>query len=598
MSPRALRTARRSLVDELLRNHRVMLQVLALLLAVALVTVGYLVNVAQPRLQRYIDLSFHARNAQIASLEQSVDLRGWLATGDTTYLDTFEQHRADARESIEEVVDLVAGDETPRLTERVVETAVARRAWADWADDVVAADLGSLLRNHDRTRVGDDLEDHEAIRTELAEGRALFGTYRQASNRSTGQMIEQREAALRSSRWALLTGLAVFVVALLGTGFAAYRRRRSVVDEVVGPTEQLLTTITALREGDLAATSPRSGVVELDEVGAALDELAASLDRAQRDALAREARLASLATRFETVVRVAREIAGSLSVRYVSATVTGAATDLLDAPTLLWARGEDQAFHVTSRSEDPPGVVPPQELVPPDVVLAAAADARTVAADDARAYPLVLAGMVVGVLESRRALADADTDQVLEALLSTAAAALESATLHSAARELADVDALTRLPNRRRFEGDMEAEWDRCRRYGRPMCLVMLDLDHFKTLNDEHGHLFGDEVLRGVAESLSAALRTSDTAYRYGGEEFAVLLRETGLEDGQEVADRLRRAIGDVAVPRHGVLVTASAGVGERLSTMAHHTELVARADAALYRAKNGGRDQVAVATD
>jgi diguanylate cyclase (GGDEF)-like protein len=130
------------------------------------------------------------------------------------------------------------------------------------------------------------------------------------------------------------------------------------------------------------------------------------------------------------------------------------------------------------------------------------------------------------------------------------------------------------------------------------MCLVMIDLDHFKTLNDEHGHLFGDEVLRGASEALAAALRTSDTAYRYGGEEFAVLLRETGLEAGHEVADRIRRAISDAAVPRHGVLVTASAGVAERVSTMAHHTELVAKADEALYRAKRDGRDQVATATD
>jgi diguanylate cyclase (GGDEF)-like protein len=295
---------------------------------------------------------------------------------------------------------------------------------------------------------------------------------------------------------------------------------------------------------------------------------------------------------------VGREIAGSLSVRYVSAAVTGAAAELLDAPTLLWVRGEDQAFHATSRSDDPHGVVPPQELVPPDVVVAAAADARPVSGSGIRAYPLVLAGMVVGVLETRRGDVDPDTDQVLEALLSTAAAALESATLHSAARELADVDALTRLPNRRRFEGDMEAEWERCRRYGRPMSLVMIDLDHFKTLNDEHGHLFGDEVLRGASEALASALRTSDTAYRYGGEEFAVLLRETGLEDGHQVADRIRRAISDAAVPRHGVLVTASAGVAERVTTMAHHTELVAKADEALYRAKRDGRDQVATATD
>ncbi len=586
------------MVDELLHNHRVMLQVLALLLAVALLTVGYLVTVSLPRLERYIAMSFEARNAQIATLQQSVDLRGWLATGDRAYLGTFEEHRSEASDAVENLVQLVGGDDTPGLTDRVVATVVARSAWADWADRAVASDVGTLLQDHDATTSGDDLEDHRRIRAELAEGRALFDDYRRVNERSSSLILAERQAALSASRVALLAGLSVFVVALLATGAAALRRRRTVVAEVVGPTEQLLGTITALREGDLDARSPRSGVVELDQVGGALDELAASLDDARQEATAREERLASLAVRFETVVRVGREIAGSLSVRYVSAAVTGAAADLLDAPTLLWVRGEDQSFHATSRSDDPHGVVPPQELVPPDVVVAAAADARPVSGPGLRAYPLVLAGMVVGVLETRRGTVDPDTDQVLEALLSTAAAALESATLHSAARELADVDALTRLPNRRRFEGDMEAEWERCRRYGRPMCLVMIDLDHFKTLNDEHGHLFGDEVLRGASEALAAALRTSDTAYRYGGEEFAVLLRETGLDDGREVADRIRRAVSDAAVPRHGVLVTASAGVAERVSSMAHHTELVARADEALYRAKRDGRDRVATAAD
>jgi diguanylate cyclase (GGDEF)-like protein len=132
---------------------------------------------------------------------------------------------------------------------------------------------------------------------------------------------------------------------------------------------------------------------------------------------------------------------------------------------------------------------------------------------------------------------------VLQVLLSTAAAALESAHLHSAAKELADVDALTRLPNRRRLDADLEAEWDRCRRYGRPLSMIMLDLDHFKALNDEHGHVHGDEVLRATSVALSEVMRTSDTAYRYGGEEFAILLRETGLEDARAVAERLRVAI-------------------------------------------------------
>lgn len=571
----------RSLVDELLRNHRIMLQVLAVLLVVALVTVAYLILYSLPRLERNLDMSLNARNAQIASLEQSADLRGWLATGDRAYLDTYAENRRTGDRAIDRAVALVAGDDTPGLTDLFVATVVARSAWVDWADSVVASDPGRLAADPDR------------VRDRLAEGRALFEAYRQANDRSTGLILAQRDALLRSSRVALLVGLSIFILAVVGTGVAAVRRRRTVVAEVVGPTEQLLVTIAGLRAGRLDARSPQSGVEELDEIGGALDGLATDLDAARREATAREARLASLAQRFETVVSVVREIAGSLSGRYVSATVTKAAADLLGTPTTLWVRGEDQEFHATSRSTDPHGVQPPVALRPPEVVVTAAADARPATGRGVRAHPLVLAGMVVGVLEAQREDVDPDTDQVLEALLSTAGAALESANLHSAARELANVDALTRLPNRRRFEGDMEAEWDRCRRYGRPMCLVMIDLDHFKTLNDEHGHLFGDQVLRGAADAIAGALRSSDTAYRYGGEEFAVLLRETGLEDAEDVAERIRHAICEATLPQHGVLVTASAGVAERLSSMSHHTELVERADAALYSAKAAGRDQV-----
>ena len=128
------------------------------------------------------------------------------------------------------------------------------------------------------------------------------------------------------------------------------------------------------------------------------------------------------------------------------------------------------------------------------------------------------------------------------------------------------------------------------------MSLVMMDLDHFKRLNDEHGHLLGDQVLRDVAVAIGQALRSTDTAYRYGGEEIAVLLRETGLEDAADAAERLRTAVAGVALDDHPDLtVTTSAGVAARHSTMAHYTGLVHQADKALYEAKRLGRNRVAV---
>jgi diguanylate cyclase (GGDEF)-like protein len=571
------------LVQELLRNHRRMLQVLGFLLVLAVSTAGVMLLVAQPRLERSIEMAYAARNVQISMLDQSAAVRGWLATGDDEFLKTYRDAGTAGDDALTELVDGVTGDATPGLTDGVVETAVARTAWAAWAESVLTRDAG-------------DRDDQQEVETLLLSGRELFETYRDISTRSTAVILRERGEALSLMRTGLLAGCGIFIAVLVATAVAALRARRRVTDEVVAPINHLLHTIDQLRDGDLTARSRGSGVRELDAIGTALDGLASSLGEAQAEAVARETRLAQLAARFETVVQVGREIAGSLSVRYVSSAVTSASAELLGAPTTLWVRGEDQVFHASARSVDPHGVLPSADLTPSEVVAAAAADARTAVQEGSCAYPLVLAGMVVGVLETSTTDVDQDTHQVLQALLATAAAALESAHLHSAAKELADVDALTRLPNRRRFEHDIDQEWERCRRYGRPMSLVMLDLDHFKTLNDQHGHLFGDQVLRGAADALGGVLRTSDTAYRYGGEEFAILLRETGLEDAAAVGERLRTAVAEFTIPGQGVLVTASAGVAERASAMSHYTELIAKADAVLYDAKAAGRDRVVAA--
>jgi diguanylate cyclase (GGDEF)-like protein len=571
------------LVRELLHTHHLMLVVLALSLVISGVSVGYNVLVAEPHHERHVGMAFDMRNSRIAVLEQSAALRGWLATDDDTFLADFSAAEQGADGALERVVRGVSGDTTNGLPDAVVRAATARTAWNLWADGVINQDLAA---NRDRG----------VIAEELGTGRGLLNEFLDANTRSADLMFQARQATLDHMHQTLLGGFLLYVVLVIAAAVSTVRRRRAVDRDVVTPIKDLLHTIERLQTGELGARSASSDVYELDQIGNALAGLASSLDTAREEAEARECRLATLAARFETVIRVGREISGSLSVRYVASTVTSAASELIGGPTTLWVRGDDQAFRAVSRSDDPHGVTPPAELRPSEAVAVAAAEARTAAGDGHHTYPLVLAGMVVGVLEAPSTENDHDTDQVLEALLSTAAVALESANLHSAAKELADVDALTRLPNRRRFEGDVEAEWERCRRYGRPLSMIMLDLDHFKALNDQHGHVYGDEVLRATSSALTEVLRTSDTAYRYGGEEFAILLRETGLEDAEEVAERLRTAVAAVEPARPGVRVTASLGVAERVSTMSHHTELVAKADTALYAAKKRGRDRVVAA--
>lgn len=176
-------------------------------------------------------------------------------------------------------------------------------------------------------------------------------------------------------------------------------------------------------------------------------------------------------------------------------------------------------------------------------------------------------------------------------------ALLDLAAKNEILEKLALTDPLTGLANRRAFQEALEAEVARSGRHGRPASLLFLDLDRFKTVNDEHGHAAGDEVLSGFSAVLRRGCRRGDLAARIGGEEFAVLLPMTGRVPATLVAERIRRAteaypLGlTVSVP-----VTVSVGVAstEELPEAPEAAGLLRRADAALYRAKADGRNRVA----
>ncbi len=154
---------------------------------------------------------------------------------------------------------------------------------------------------------------------------------------------------------------------------------------------------------------------------------------------------------------------------------------------------------------------------------------------------------------------------------------------------------MTGLPNRRRFERQLEREVARTRRYGRPFCLLMLDIDHFKLVNDNHGHEAGDEALRRLANALQAGTRGIDTAARIGGEEFALVLPETDSVRGLEVAERLRQEIKATEIPLAGQ-ITVSIGLAECTIAFNDARALYMAADNALYEAKRAGRDRVHIA--
>ena len=161
-------------------------------------------------------------------------------------------------------------------------------------------------------------------------------------------------------------------------------------------------------------------------------------------------------------------------------------------------------------------------------------------------------------------------------------------------RRISRVDSLTGLLNRGAIDQRLEEECLRARREGTALSAIMLDIDHFKHVNDRHGHVRGDEVLRFLAERIRRLARATDIVGRYGGEEFLLVLPHTARAEAQGLAERLRSHVSDTPVA--GLPVTASFGVatsppGESLPAL----ELLERADTALYRAKDEGRNKVVV---
>jgi diguanylate cyclase (GGDEF)-like protein len=221
------------------------------------------------------------------------------------------------------------------------------------------------------------------------------------------------------------------------------------------------------------------------------------------------------------------------------------------------------------------------------------------------AVPLVVAGTVSAVLvlirEETQPFSAGERD-LLVALAPVAAATMHSAAQSAATREESLSDPLTGVGNRRRLESELPGLL--ARDGAVPTAVVMLDLDHFKAVNDTHGHPAGDAVLRATAGVIGETVRPGDRVYRYGGEEFILVLPATTAAEAGPVAERVRAAVEAAVVDIGGadpLRVTASLGLAFASADSPAGTdagEVVRRADEALYRAKAGGRNQVAVAGD
>ncbi|MCI5140466.1 MAG: GGDEF domain-containing protein [Candidatus Electrothrix sp. ATG1] len=165
-------------------------------------------------------------------------------------------------------------------------------------------------------------------------------------------------------------------------------------------------------------------------------------------------------------------------------------------------------------------------------------------------------------------------------------------------KRLSTHDDLTGLYNRRHLVVSLEQEFSRCRRHGTELSLIMLDLDHFKSINDNFGHKFGDYVLKEFSALLQASVRTSDLVFRFGGEEFIVLLPQTATEGAAKTAEKIRKNTAKEMIDdgNYVVKITVSIGVTS-YEKQQHQTAscMISFADEALYQAKKNGRNRVVV---
>lgn len=580
---------------------------ISLLLVIAMV--GFLTRVLQPELDDLRDGQRAMRDAHNAMLDQETGIRGFLASDDADFLAPYTSG-LESSANLERVM-VSALSEHPQLVERSIEVITAQHAWQTrWAMPASNGDWRQSAGGNGQAKVGSaDLAAY------LQQGKELFDSYRTADNRLQTAV----RAAIKRVEDRITTTLVVSggVLVLLGifslTMMARYSRRLQRL--VVAPVLDLTRDVDRVRRGNLDTTSsvvPK--VVELADLAAGVSAMTQSLAERRAASELRERDLRHHTARLEQVLELSRDLTESLSLRYTTLRLVNSVCELTGADEAdLWLRGQGvEELVLFARShEDATGDARTGRETPHAIEIGvgaigrAARYGRALPLDEttnileeqttAVAIPMVVGARVVAVIAIR-----SDSDpldlSLIDGLLLQGASAIQAAQLHAEVEEMSHKDALTGLANRRQFDTDLTAEVERAHRHDRPLVLIMLDLDHFKRINDVYGHQRGDEVLQDVAGMLTTDLREIDTAYRYGGEELCVLMPECTSEQAAKVAERIRERVETSFGWATTAPVSISAGVAQ-LRPDSSPASLVGTADQSLYAAKHGGRNQVVVSS-
>jgi diguanylate cyclase (GGDEF)-like protein len=326
------------------------------------------------------------------------------------------------------------------------------------------------------------------------------------------------------------------------------------------------------------------------------------------DRLTQDAKLSNLMIEenrvAEAMVEMTRILSSSLNTDKVLSSFVARLREVIDAEECAIVRIDSKsgAARLLMRASQPDERDVAIDLDQYPELKQACASRQLLFAPDAKptgllAVPMVInesaLGLIVVYSNRLRPIMTEANARFFEVMGSTAANALHNAQLYEEVEQRARTDFLTGLPNQRDFQATLSIELSRAHRHNRTLSLLMIDLDFLKEVNDRFGHPRGDEVIKRIAGTIRHTCRETDFPARYGGEEFAVILPETPLSGGIEVAERLRRNIAAEDFADIGQ-VTASIGVSAYPVNALTKVDLIRAADQALYNAKNGGRDRVA----
>jgi diguanylate cyclase (GGDEF)-like protein len=586
------RNGRRRLKSEVSSAFRIMSVGMLVIVLITSSTALWVRYVYAPEVDELRRASTEIERTHVAMVDVETSLRAYFLVKEDRFLTPYVRAQETLKSSLA-ALDEVEFEST-RLTRDAVYFRVAQQRWAgEWASEALAIAFGDYTA--------------EEVAAFVEEGRVLFDEYRDAHAVFADGVTDELERRTGDQSLALTVLLGALVgVALVVAGLTVSRRRR-LVRKVVQPVSQLRATVDAVATGDLSAPPEFDASEELVALRDGLARMTEALAEERQAAIDRQVRTDEMASWLQEVVTFARDLSGSLSLHHVLSAVGDAVKTTAGARRVrIWLAeaGEEEVF-LAHDTEAGPEEQLSSEVRMMNVGLFGRAVQRGEPQIDKHegggsrsAWPMVVGARVTGIVEFDDPSRPPSQDllQHIQSLIRQGAATIEAARLHQQTERLSTQDGLTGLANRRRFDEDLARETELALRHARRLGFVMLDLDHFKQVNDTYGHQRGDQVLQEVGAVLRHEARSSDYVYRYGGEEFAILVAEADADATVLVAERMRHAIEEHFRSAGHARQTVSCGVASLPEHAATAAGLVAAADGALYVAKQLGRNRVAVA--